>query len=240
VSMTEPSDSELVQSALGGDQSAFAAIMGRNDRRLYRVARAILRDDPDIEDALQDAYLHAFTKLGEFNGQAKLATWLTSIVINESLAYLRRGRASQALADTVGGTMAEDDGARFMPAKTLDPEYQVALGETRQVIEHAIDRLPMKFRQVFMLRTLEQLSIEETADHLGIPKATVKTRCRRANSLLRKVLGRDIGTLLGDGFPFAGERCNRLTSRVLEVLTVRTGRAQWASIRGHIVNIQKN
>jgi RNA polymerase sigma-70 factor, ECF subfamily len=220
VSMTERSDADLVSSALGGDDAAFATIMARNNRRLYRVARAILRDEADTEDALQEAYLRAFTKLGGFNGRASLATWLTSIVINEALGRLRRGRASRALADAVESTLAADDGARFKPAKTLDPECQVALGQTRQTIERAIDHLPAEFRQVFMLRTLEQLSVEETADHLGIPKATVKTRCHRANSLLRKVLGGDFGSLLADGFPFAGERCQRLTGRVLELLTV--------------------
>jgi RNA polymerase sigma-70 factor, ECF subfamily len=220
VSLTERSDAELVSSVLSGNVTAFATIMSRNNRRLYRVARAILRNDADTEDALQEAYLRAFTKLAGFNGRASLTTWLTSIVINESLGRLRSGRTSQALADAVGPTMAEDDSARFKPAKTLDPECQAALGETRQMIEHAIDRLPAEFRQVFMLRTLEQLSVEETADHLGIPKATVKTRCHRANSLLRKVLGGDFGPLLADGFPFAGERCKRLTGQVLELLTL--------------------
>lgn len=94
-STTNPSDADLVLSALGGDETAFASIMSRNNRRLYRVARAILRNDPDTEDAMQEAYLRAFTKLGSFNGQGSLTTWLTSIVINESLARLRRGRASR-------------------------------------------------------------------------------------------------------------------------------------------------
>jgi RNA polymerase sigma-70 factor, ECF subfamily len=218
VNTTNPSDADLVLSALGGDEVAFASIMSRNNRRLYRVARAILGNDADTEDAMQEAYFRAFTKLGSFNGQSSLTTWLTSIVINESLARLRRGRAGRALAGSVDSTTAEDAGGRFMSAKPLDPECQVALGETRQGIERAIDRLPTSFRQVFMLRTLEQLSVEETAEHLGIPKATVKTRCHRANSLLRKILGSDFGALLGDGFPFAGERCKRLTGRVLELL----------------------
>lgn len=182
------------------------------------MARAILGDDSDTEEALQEAYLRAFAELARFNGQASLTTRLTSIVINESLGRLRRKRSSLALADTVGSTIAEDDGARFMSVKTLDPESQVALGETRQVIKRAIDRLPAEFRQVFILRTLEQLSVEETADQLGILKATVKTRCHRANRLLRKVLGRDFGSLLSDGFPFGGERCTRLTERVLQLL----------------------
>jgi RNA polymerase sigma-70 factor (ECF subfamily) len=233
---TNPSDAELVSSALGGDETAVASIMSRHNRRLYRVARAILRNDSDTEDALQEAYLRAFTKLGAFNGEANLTTWLTSIVINESLARLRRGRASRAFADTVESMMTADAGGRFTTAKPLDPECQVALGETRQSIEHAIDRLPRAFRQVFMLRTLEQLSVEETAEHLGIPKATVKTRCHRAHSLLRKVLGSDFGSLLGDGFPFAGERCKRLTGRVLELLTMNRS-AQTAPTFGPRVGI---
>ena len=204
-------EAELLALMRRGDSGAFATLMRDNNRRLYRLARGILRDDGEAEEAVQDSYLHAFTHLESFKGEAKLGTWLARIVMNEALQRLRRRRPTVDLAALdEGGTRSIEAGLA-----AIDPEIVAARGEVRTLIERAVDRLPANFRTVFMLRAVEQMSIEETAQFLGIPSETVKTRFHRANRLLREMLRDDLAGILDDAFPFQAARCNRLMTRVL-------------------------
>ncbi len=207
------SDGQLVASALAGEGAAFAAIMRRNNRRLYRLARSILRDDAEAEDAVQETYLRAFTRLDAFRGEASLATWLTRIIMNESLGRLRRRRPTAELECADQEAMS---GSAAASSSTLpSPEGQAARAEIRRLVESAIDALPANFRTVFILRAVEQLSVEETAACLGILAETVKTRHHRAKRLLREALSRELGGMLEGAFPFAGARCDRINERVL-------------------------
>ena len=204
-------EAELLAHLRAGRSDAYALLMRRNNQRLYRLARGILRDDSEAEEAVQEGYVRAFTRLDGFKGEASLATWLARIVLNEAMGRLRRRRPTVDL-DAVAETLTEDAPAR------PGPEQAAARREIRRAIETAVDALPPGFRSVFILRAVEQMSIEETAASLGIPGETVKTRLHRANKLLRAALSEQFGALLDDSFPFLGARCDRLVARVLERL----------------------
>ena len=210
-------ESELLRRMRGGDSHAFAALMRQNNRRLYRLARGILHDEHEAEDAVQEGYLRAFAHLASFKGEATLATWLARIVVNEALGRLRRRRPVSdinSLADSLASD-APADGTGALPAS---PEQLAARQEIRRAIEHAVDTLPTPFRAVFVLRAIEQLSTKETADLLGIPEETVKTRFHRANRLLREMLSEEFASIWDNAFPFAGSRCDRLVAHVLDRL----------------------
>ncbi|MEO7159150.1 MAG: RNA polymerase sigma factor [Polaromonas sp.] len=208
-------DADLVRLALAGNDLAFAQIMRRHNRLLFRTARSILKNDDDAQDALQDAYLHAWRALATFRADARLATWLVRIVVNEALGRLRRHGAQvlplRAAMDTDGQTPELQ-----MPANPDDqPEPSLMRAQVRQQIEARIDTLPDAFRTVFMLRGVQELSVEEVALALDIPEATVRSRFFRARSLLREGLSRDIDMAMSDAFSFAGQRCDRIVGGVL-------------------------
>ena len=199
------SDPELVERILGGDMRALEALMRRHNRALYRTARAILRDDAEAEDAVQEAYLRAYRSLGSFRGESKLSTWLVRIAANEAL--MRRRKKTRT--------------AEVVP---IDAATEVSTEERgdsmlRRLLENRIDALPDGYRAVFVLRALEELSVEETAAALGLPEATVRTRYFRARGLLRESLARDIDLGMQDAFGFAGERCDRIVANVLKAVT---------------------
>jgi RNA polymerase sigma-70 factor (ECF subfamily) len=202
------------------DPDAMRAIMRRYNRRLYRIARGILGNDAEAEDAVQSAYMHAFRGLATFRGDAMLGTWLTRIVINEALGLRRGQRPSLSLtADmmepALGGEIIPFPGAVPHP----DPERLIAQRQIQSAVERAIDELPVSFRAVLVARVLEEMSVEETAELLGLRPETVKTRLHRARRLLRQALERQIGPVLLDAFPYAGARCERMTERVIAALT---------------------
>ena len=205
-----PADAELVKRVLAGDTAAMEALMRRHNRILYRTARAILRDDAEAEEAVQDAYLKAFRALDSFRAESRLSTWLVRIAANEALMR-RRGRAKSAEVIPLSGTEEPMDTAER-------PEQAAGRGELRRLLEARIDRLPEDFRAVFVLRALEDLSVEETAHALGIPEATVRSRFFRARGLLREALAREIDLAIEDAFAFAGERCDRIVAGVLAKL----------------------
>jgi RNA polymerase sigma-70 factor (ECF subfamily) len=213
-------DTQLVARARQRDGAAFRLIMQRNNRRLFRVARSILGDDAEAEDVVQDTYLRAFTHLDGFRGEAQLSTWLTRIAVNEALGRLRQRRPTVDLKTI--DTMNEQGEARVIVLPSArqghDPEAAAARAEVRRLLEQAVDRLPEPFRIVFVLRDIEELSVDETASHLGIRPETVKTRLHRARRLLRRSLDRTLSTALSDTFPFAGARCTRIAANVLERL----------------------
>src|SRR5581483_7678098 len=164
----------------------------RNNRALWRIARGILGDDAEAEDVLQETYLRGFGALGSFRGESSLTTWFARIVVNEALRRRQRRQPTVGIDDIAEDALRPDEAARFPLMTPPDPEQAAARGEIRRIVERAIDRLPAEFRAVFMMRVIEQMSIEETAALLGIPEATVKTRLWRANLALRTALGADL------------------------------------------------
>jgi RNA polymerase sigma-70 factor (ECF subfamily) len=211
-------DAELVRRALARDDTAFRIIMERHNRRLYRIARGILRNDTEAEDVVQEAYVSAFTHLDGFRGDSSLATWLARITMNEALGRLRRERLAVDL-DTFEAQRTEAQIIQFPQTVTSDdPERTMAQREILQLVERATDNLPEIFRIVFITRVIEGMSVEETADLLGLRPETVKTRLHRARRLVREQLDKQIGPLLMEAFPFAGRRCERMINAVMQRL----------------------
>jgi RNA polymerase sigma-70 factor (ECF subfamily) len=208
-------DQDLARRMARGDASALEELMRAYNQRLFRTARAILRDDAAAEDVLQEAYLRAYGSSGSFRGESKLSTWLIRIVANEALMRRRKEvRRAQVVAIQPGFEETMDDGE--------SPQRDAERREMRRLLEQKIDALPDAFRTVFVMRALEELSVEETAEVLGIPEATVRTRFFRARSLLRDSLSREIDLAFGDAFAFAGERCDRIVARVMAIVKAGT------------------
>jgi len=219
-------DGALLERTAAHDAGAFERLMRRHNSRLFRVARAILKDDAAAEDAVQEAYLEAFRHAGEFRGEAQVSTWLTRIVINQALMRLRRLKRDRVVVP-FGGEGAGGSAAVEEPRdeRGESPAVSTLRAEVRRLLERRIDELPAAFRTVFVMRDVEEMSVQETADLLGIPQATVRTRLFRARALLRQALARDLDTATIDVFAFAGARCDRIVAAVL-------GRVPLASDRG--------
>jgi RNA polymerase sigma-70 factor (ECF subfamily) len=212
--VTQEGDVDLVTAARNGDSAAFEAIMRRHNRTMFRTARAILQNEADAEEVVQEAYLKAFLHLDGFAGAARLSTWLVKITVNEALGRLRRRMPGGAPGDLLAEDLAEDSIMGQTTAET-SPEAAAAQGEIRRLLEAAIDALPHAQRTVFMLRAVEEFSTEDTAACLGIPQETVKTRLHRARLALRRRLQHRVAAALTDTFPFAGARCDRVVATVL-------------------------
>jgi RNA polymerase sigma-70 factor, ECF subfamily len=210
-------DAELVRRALSRDETAARAIIKAHNRRLYRLARGILRNDAEAEDVVQETYVRAFTHLADFRGDSSLSTWLSRIAMNEALGRLRRQRPSVELSSLPQGAL-EAQIIQFPLRATDDPEKSMAQREIQHVVEGAIDELPEPFRMVFITRVVEGMNVEETAEILNLKPETVKTRLHRARAMLRDNVEKKIGPVVMDAFPFAGRRCDRLTEAVLKRL----------------------
>lgn len=212
-------ESDLIRRARAREEDAIRAIIQRHNRRLYRIARGILRDDAEAEDALQDAYLKAFSHLGGFRGEAGIGTWMSRIVINEALARLRRRRPTVDWSTIGSGGIPGAEAIKLSQSGARpDPERALAQSQIRRLLEEAIDRLPEEFRLVLLSRAVEEMSIEETAATLGILPETVKTRLHRARRQLRSALEAQIGPILKDVFPFEDPRCRRVADAVMQGL----------------------
>lgn len=214
------SGAELARCVAGGSEPAFRILMRRYNQTLFRTARSILRDDTEAEDALQDAYMAAYRAIGAFRGDAKLATWLTRIVVNESLARLRKSRRGAQIIPLDGDadaalTIAEMRMSEEAPNPT---ERDAISAQSRGLIEAKIDELPDVFRTVFVMRAVEEMTVEEVAASLGIPEATVRTRFFRARGLMRESLAREADRAVASAFSFDGERCDRIVERVIAEL----------------------
>jgi RNA polymerase sigma-70 factor, ECF subfamily len=207
-------DEDVVARVRGGDQPLFEIVMRRYNQRLFRAARAILRNDADAEDAVQQAYLAAYAHLDQFAGTARFSTWLTRIAIREALGRLRtRKRRGEVEFD--GGaeeTMTNDD------ASDDSPETRAQRRELGGILEAAVDALPEIYRVVFMMREVEQLSTQETADVLELSEDAVKVRLHRARGMLRDGLFAQVDQSLHETFPFLGARCDRIVAAVLAKL----------------------
>ena len=210
-------DVELARRVSAGSEPAFRALMRRYNQALFRTARSILRDDAEAEDALQDAYMAAYRAMAGFRGDAKLSTWLTRIVVNESLARLRKSRRGAQVIPLDGDADAALTIAEMrMSEESPNPiEREAISGESRRLIEAKIDQLPDVFRTVFVMRAVEEMSVEEVAECLDIPEATVRTRFFRARGLMREALAREADRGVATAFSFAGERCDRIIERVI-------------------------
>jgi RNA polymerase sigma-70 factor (ECF subfamily) len=214
-------EAALVRRMLARDGDAFRSVMQAHNRRLYRIARSILRNDAEAEDVVQEAYIRAFTHLEGFRGDASLATWLSRITMNEALGRLRARRPTTDLSE-VETRGPEAEIIQFPNTARSDPERTMAQRELLQLVEQATDKLPDVYRTVFIARIIEGMSVEETAELLGIRPETVKTRLHRARQMVREQLDRQIGPVLMDAFPFAGKRCERVTEAVMKRLAALT------------------
>ena len=209
-------DPGLVRLIQHGDTQAFAVLMRRYNRRLYRTARAILRDDAAAEDAVQEGYVAAWRHIAEFRGDARISTWLTRVVVNQALQALRRTRREQVVVlfeEPPDERNADDEVAESLSPRA--PETTMLRAEMRRLIESKIDDLPEAYRTVFMLREVEDMTVEETAIALGIPAATVRSRLFRAKARLRESLAEELDTAAQEVFGFDGERCDRIVRAVL-------------------------
>lgn len=216
----QASDPELAALVAAGDQRAFEVMMRRYNQVLYRTARSIVRDDAEAEDIVQESWLLAYRNAAGFRGDASLATWLTRIVVNEASGRLRTVRRRAGIVELVPGLSAceaagaQEDAEAGGPAP--EAPFDAALrSEARRLIEARIDALPDRLRTVFVLRAIEDMSVQETAAALGIPEATVRSQYFRARGALREALARDFDHAVASAFSFDGARCDRIVAGVL-------------------------
>lgn len=200
-------DADVVARVLGGDSALFELLMRRYNRLLFRLARGIVRDDDEARDVVQAAYVRAYYHLAQFRGPAGFKAWLARIAVNEALGRARGSRA---------GVDVDERHVLALPdLVTVEPERAASGRDLLRILQAAIDRLPEEFRQVFMLRGVEQLSIAETAELLEIKPATVKTRFHRARRMLQELLHRELDDAVRDTFPLGGQRCDAIVGAVL-------------------------
>jgi RNA polymerase sigma-70 factor (ECF subfamily) len=216
-------EKELVDRIRQGDEGAVRTMVQRHNRRLFRIARAIVKNDAEAEDIVQETYVRAFTSLGSFRGESALLTWLTRIALNEALGRLRRSRPALPLDEL--SSAGDVDGARLIMFPTAQlpksPEAELARSQVRHLLEHAVDDLPEPFRVVLILRDIEEMSIEETAALLMIKPETVKTRLHRARKLIRTALSKRLPEAFSELFPFDGRRCVNMADRVIDRMRSR-------------------
>lgn len=205
------SDEDVVRRVVRGESALFEIVMRRYNQRLFRVARAIVRDEAEAEDVLQQAYVNAYAHLHQFAGEARFATWLTRIATHEALARVRRRARGQGRSGTGEG----EDTMDALPAPDPDPEKLAFTGELRRALEASLDALPENYRSVFVLRDVEGLSTAEAADCLEVSEDVVKTRLHRARALLREDLFLRAGLSARNVFSFQGDRCDRTVAAVL-------------------------
>jgi RNA polymerase sigma-70 factor (ECF subfamily) len=210
-------ESSIVRRAASGDRGAFTSLMRRYNRRLYRLARATLRNESEAQDALQDAYLNAYRSMGSFRGEASISTWLSRLVLNECLARLRRTQRRENVVPMVS-TEAHMSTVEGVADDSEPLERNYGRSQMRALLESKVEGLPEAFRVVFVLRSVEELTVEEVAQVLAIPEETVRSRHFRAKGLLRESLAREVDLAERDLFDFGGSQCDAVVSRVLEKL----------------------
>jgi RNA polymerase sigma-70 factor (ECF subfamily) len=206
--LSELEDDAVVERVKLGETELFEVVMRRYNRRVYRVVRSIVRDDDEASDVTQEAHVNAFTHLRDFSGRARFSTWLTRIAVHEALARIRRRNRQESLDDT-------DSEDVVMTSQSPGPEERASDGELRVLLERAVDSLPEVFRTTFVLRAVENMSVAETAEILGVPEDTVKTRHYRARERLQAWLNHRLGGALPQLFDFDGPRCDRVVANVL-------------------------
>jgi RNA polymerase sigma-70 factor (ECF subfamily) len=218
-------DGEIVRRVCAGDRALFEVLMRRYNQRVYRAARAIVKDEAEAEDVMQQAYINAFTHLDQFEERARFSTWLTQIAVNEALARRQKLRTARSLTGQL-----EDEGGPFVDSIRSgqpDPERQAYAGELQRALEAAVDTLPEAYRTVFMLREIEGMSTAETAEGLGLGDEAVKTRLHRARAMVRRAIAARIGAAAPVAFQFPATRCDRVVAAVLERLRAAVQTDLW-------------
>lgn len=202
-------DEEVVRRVRAGETWLYEVLMRRHNAKVYRAVRSVLRNEAEVEDAMQQAYLAAFARIDQFAGASRFSTWLVSVALNEARSRARRADHPLELEVV--------DGAAYDPTtpSTPDPEHEASMHELVTLAERAIDRLPSMYRTVFVLREVEGLDTAETAAAVGVSEDVVKTRLRRARGLLRAALATDLGRAAQAAFPFHAPRCDRVVAGVL-------------------------
>jgi RNA polymerase sigma-70 factor, ECF subfamily len=209
-------DVDIVRRVQAGDSALFEVLMRRHNQRVYRVARAVVKDEADVEDVMQQAYINAFTHLRQFEERSQFSTWLTRIVLHE--AFNRRRQAQRSESRGAAESHMDEDGGDVMDgfeSPAADPERQAYAQELTRMLEAAVDTLPETYRTVFMLRDIEGLSTHETGEGLGIGAEAVKTRLHRARAMLRRAVTAQIGEVAPGTFQFHAPRCDRVVAAVL-------------------------
>lgn len=221
VTLSALPDHEIVRRVRAGESALFEILMRRHNQRLYRVARAVIRDESDVEDVMQQAYIKAFTHLDQFEERAQFSTWLTQIALRE--AFSRRRKLRRIDAVVAWTARHEQDRVEPMDAfasPQAGPERQAYARELSGVIEAAVDTLPEIYRTVFMLREIEGLTTSETAASLALGEEAVKTRLHRARAMIRRAITDRIGTVLPGAFQFQAPRCDRVVAAVFAQLSI--------------------
>jgi RNA polymerase sigma-70 factor, ECF subfamily len=207
-------DDELVRRVVAGERALFEVLMRRHNPRVYHAVRSILRDEGEVEDAMQQTYLLAYAHLADFAGAASFTTWLTRIALNEALARVRRPSRLVAVGEA---GLPED--TVTPPPET--PEDRAAAHEASRLLERCIGRLPAMYRSVVMLRDVDQLTTAEAAEALGITEETVRIRLHRARAALRRAVAGELAETAGEAFPFYAPRCDRVVAFVMSALPAR-------------------
>jgi len=216
------SDEHLVCRILAGEKPLYEVLMRRHNQRLFRVSRAILQNDFEAEDVVQDAYVRAYEKLASFEGRARFSTWLTRIAVHEALARVNRQDRFRPLDDQQAG--AKDGAIQFMLAKP-DPEHESASRELTTILQQEILNLPENYRLVFVLRDVEEMSTAEAAECLNLSEQNIKVRLHRARAMLRRKLRERAIAILPQSFPFLAARCDRIVASVLQTIAGRNPKA---------------
>jgi RNA polymerase sigma-70 factor (ECF subfamily) len=201
-------DEDVVRRVRSGETALYEVLMRRHNPRVYRAVRSVIRDEAEVEDAMQQVYVAAFSKLDQFNGAARFSTWLVSIALNEAYTRVRRGARLRTVA-----ALEERS-----PARADTPESEADMHERVALVEQALDALPDSYRTVIMLRVVQELDTEETAAALGVTADVVKTRLHRARAMLRAAIERDLDGVARSAFPFHAPRCDRVVAAVLASL----------------------
>src|SRR4051794_19691173 len=210
-------DAEVVERVRAGEKGLYEILMRRHNQRLFRTIRAVVTDDVEAEDVLQETWVRAFEHLDQFAGRASFATWATRIAYHEALARARSSKRWTPVEDPEGQIMPEVNRRQ----SSESPEAQAIRGQLGRMLQSAVDALPPTYRTVFMLREVEQLSTLETAESLGISEEAVKTRLHRSRALLRRELQDQIGPAVAESYAFMGARCDRTVARVFERINAR-------------------
>jgi RNA polymerase sigma-70 factor (ECF subfamily) len=205
------SDAEIVERVRNGETALFEILMRRHNQRVYRVARAVIKDEAEAEDVMQQAYINAFVHLNQFQDRSQFSTWLTRIALHEALARRRKRRPEEPPEDVM----------ETLTSPQPDPERQAYAAELKGLLETAVDSLPEAYRLVFMLREIEGLSTSETAAGLELGEEAVKTRLHRARAMVRSAIAERMGASSAEAFAFPATRCDRLVAAVMAAIERR-------------------
>jgi RNA polymerase sigma-70 factor (ECF subfamily) len=207
-------DAEVVDRVRRGETALFEILMRRHNQRVYRIARAVVKDEAEAEDVMQQAYINAFVHLKQFEDRSQFSTWLTRITLYEALSRRRKVRPQQLASGLDEGENLRDD-MESLTSSQPDPERQAYAGELGRILEAAVDALPETYRAVFMLREIEGLTTIETASGLDLGEEAVKTRLHRARAMVRRTITKRLGAAGKEAFQFHADRCDRVVGVVL-------------------------